>query len=102
MLCAWIVCGIEDQKIQQRLLAEPELTFDKAFKFAPASESADKNAKDLQPAAKVPEDLVHNLQGKQPLSCYYAPIKVLPYLPPCGECGEIGGDLTYLKTDFPY
>ena len=32
----------------------------------------------------------------------YAPIKVLPHLPPCGECGEIGGDLTYLNTVFPY
>ena len=32
----------------------------------------------------------------------YAPIKVLPHLPPCGECGEIGGDLTYIDTVFPY
>ena len=47
MLCDWIVCGIEDQKIQQRLLAESELTFDKAFEFALASESTDKNAKEL-------------------------------------------------------
>ena len=48
MLCDRIVCGIEDPKIQRRLLAEPELTFDKAFELAIASESADKNAKDLQ------------------------------------------------------
>ena len=34
MLCDRIVCGIEDQKIQQRLLAEPDLTFDKAFELA--------------------------------------------------------------------
>ena len=37
----WIVCGIEDPKIQRRLLAEPELTFDKAFELSLASESAD-------------------------------------------------------------
>ena len=35
-------------------------------------------------------------------SLSYAPIKVLPHLPPCGECGEIGGDLTYINTVFPY
>ena len=52
MLCDQIACGIEDQKIQRRLLAEPELTFDKAYEIAIASESAEKNAKDLQPAAK--------------------------------------------------
>ena len=46
MLRDRIVCGIKDQKIQRRLLAEPELTFDKAFKLVSASESADKNAKD--------------------------------------------------------
>ena len=64
MLRDWIVCGIEDQKIQRRLLAEPELTFDKAFELALASKSADKNAKDLQPAAKVPQDPVHKIQVK--------------------------------------
>ena len=58
-------------KIQQRLLAEPELTFDKAFELALASESADKNAKDLLPAAKVPQNPVHKLQVKQPLPCYH-------------------------------
>jgi len=47
MLRDRIVCGIEDQKIQCRLLAEYELMFDKANEFAIASESANKNAKDL-------------------------------------------------------
>ena len=32
----------------------------------------------------------------------YAPIKVLPHLPPCGQCGGIRGDLTSLKGNFPY
>lgn len=34
MLCDWIVWEIEDQSIQQRLLAELELTFDKALELA--------------------------------------------------------------------
>ena len=63
--------GIEDAKIQQRLLEEPELTFDKAFELALASESADKNAKDLQPAAKVTLEPVYRLQRKQPLPCHH-------------------------------
>ena len=71
MLRDRIVCGIEDAKIQRRLLAEPELTFDKAFELALASESADKNAKDLQPAAKVTLEPVHRLQRKQPLPCHH-------------------------------
>ena len=53
MLRDRIVCGIEDPKIQRRLLAEPELTFDKAFELSLVSESADKNAKDLQPAKSL-------------------------------------------------
>ena len=51
MLRDRLVCGVEEPKIQRRLLAEPDLTFDKAFELALASESADKNAKDLQPTA---------------------------------------------------
>ena len=48
MLCDKLVCGVEEAKIQRQLLAEPDLTFDKAFELAIATESADKNAKDLQ------------------------------------------------------
>ena len=90
-----IVCGIEDQKIQRRLLAEPELTFDKAFEVALASESADKNAKDLQPAAKVPQDPVYKLQVKQPLPCYHCggKHKLGDYhhkAAECHNCGKVG------------
>ena len=46
MLRDRLVCGVEEPKLQQRLLVEPDLSVDKAFKLALASESADKNAKD--------------------------------------------------------
>ena len=65
MLHDWIVCRIEDQKIQQRLLAEPELILDKAFELALASEA------DLQSTAKVSQNPVHKLQVKQSLPCYH-------------------------------
>ena len=59
-----MVCSIEEPKIQWRLLAEPDLTFDKAFELAVASESADKNAKDLQ-ATKLPQASVNRVQSKR-------------------------------------
>lgn len=38
MLHDRLVCGIADDRIQRRLLAEPELTFDRALKVAQAIE----------------------------------------------------------------
>ena len=74
MLRDRLVCGIEDPKIQRRLLAEPDLTFDKAFELALASESADKNAKDknakdLQ-ATKSPQTSLNRMQTRQAKPCY--------------------------------
>ena len=53
MLCDRLVCGVDDLRMQRRLLAEPELTFDKAFEIAMASESAEKNVKDLQSGSQM-------------------------------------------------
>ena len=47
VLCNRLVCGIQDSRIQQRLLAKPDLTFGKAFELAQALESADRDAKTL-------------------------------------------------------
>ena len=43
-----IVCGIQDQRIQRRLLAEPDLTLQNGFKVAQAIKSADTQVKELQ------------------------------------------------------
>ena len=40
MLRDRVVCGIGDPRIQKRLLAECDLTFDKAVELAVAQESA--------------------------------------------------------------
>lgn len=48
MLRDRLVCGLNDDRIQRRLLSETDLTFDKAFRIAVAAETASKNAKDLQ------------------------------------------------------
>ena len=62
MLCDRLVCGVEEPRVQQRLLAEPDPTFDKAFEPAVASEFADKNAKDLQPTTSLVYSYLHGTQ----------------------------------------
>ncbi|KAL6461145.1 hypothetical protein MHYP_G00311110 [Metynnis hypsauchen] len=52
MLRDRLVCGIEDDRMQRRLLAEPELTYDKALKLAQAIETASKDIQDIQGQSK--------------------------------------------------
>ena len=55
MLRDRLVCGIQDQRTQRRLLAESDLTLQKAFEKALAIETAESNVKELQqpPTAEV-------------------------------------------------
>lgn len=48
MLCDRLVCGINDSRMQRRLLTELELNFDKAFALIQALESADQSTADLE------------------------------------------------------
>ena len=48
MLRDRLVCGVGSLRVQKRLLAEPDLTFESAFKISTAMETAEKNAVDLQ------------------------------------------------------
>lgn len=48
MLRDRIVCGINDDRIQRRLLVEANLTFDNALKIALSVEALNKNIQDLQ------------------------------------------------------
>jgi hypothetical protein len=56
MLRDRLVCGINDIRIQRRLLAEVDLTYKKAFDLAQAMEATEKNARELQ------TDKVYNVQ----------------------------------------
>ena len=47
MLRDRIVCGVNDQQIQKKLLAEKTLSFDRAMEIALAVESATKGARDI-------------------------------------------------------
>ena len=48
-----LVCGIQDDRLQRRLLAEPKLTYDKAFELAQIHKAAEMNAKELRTAQPV-------------------------------------------------
>jgi len=48
MLRDRIVCGVRDTHVQRRLLAEPQLTYKKAFDLAQAAEMAAQSARELQ------------------------------------------------------
>ena len=47
-----LVCGINEDRIQRRLLSEVTLNFKKAYEIAVGMEIAAKNTKDIQQAAK--------------------------------------------------
>ena len=63
MLCDRLVCGIQDPRIQRRLLAESKLEFKQAFELAQAMESADRDAKTL---VNNPSTPVHAIPGQTP------------------------------------
>ena len=48
-----LICWISNDRIQRRLLAEKDLTFDKALEVATAMEMAEKSAADLQGKAAM-------------------------------------------------
>ena len=58
MLRDRLVCGCKDQRLQCKLLAEPDLTFDKAFKIAKAMEAAEKEVRDLLGRTRPPLEFI--------------------------------------------
>jgi len=48
MLRDRLICGIADAKMQRRLLAEPNIDFEKALTLVQAMEAAERNTQDLQ------------------------------------------------------
>ena len=55
MLRDRLVCGLRDMKLQRRLLAEPSLTFKKAFELTQAAEVAERSKKSckLEKASQI-------------------------------------------------
>ena len=59
MLRDRLVCGVNQSGIQKCLLAEKDLTFDKALDIAKALEVAEKNTQDLKTDTAVPSGSCH-------------------------------------------
>ena len=74
MLCDRLLCGINDARIQRRLLTEENLTYDKAFTICQSIELADQSTQALSSEKPVHAD-VHRVPAKpkpskQPTECY--------------------------------
>ena len=61
MLCDRLVCGCKDHRLQCKLLAETDLTFEKPFKIAKAAETAEKEARELHDTSAAQP--VHTMKG---------------------------------------
>ena len=99
MLRDRLVCGIGDDRIQRRLLSEPDLTFEKALKLAQAIETASKDVKDLQSLESTHSHMrapqaVHKMSTKQ------FPTKQQHQNNACYRCGgeqHRAGDCRFIK-----
>ncbi len=107
MLRDRLVCGINDDHVQRRLLAEDKLTFKRALEMAQAQETAAKNAQNLQcPGARPGAGEIHRLghgkdtsRGKpahSPTHCYrceksnHTSDKCRFQNAKCHNCGKVG------------
>lgn len=68
MLRDRLVCWIDDKRVQRNLLAEPELTFQKAKDRAIAMKTADRNVLDLQKNGEA--GLYQETSEKPDMECY--------------------------------
>ena len=82
------VCGIGDSRMQRRLLAEEDLTFDKALQLVQAMESADQSASALTPDSGVNQVTYRKYRGGKPKQVD-TPTRSKP---PDGECYRCAGE----------
>ncbi|XP_067030722.1 uncharacterized protein [Acropora muricata] len=100
MLCDRLVCGVQDIRVQRRLLAEPKLTLQRALDLALAIEAAEKNASEIQKGdsqeGATPLNKVDTKDGKgseincyrcggkhYPKSCHFKDARCYAKPPPC-------------------
>lgn len=100
MLRDRLVVGIQNERIQRRLLSEGDVEFKKAFEVARAMELAAKmqstyNSKGLQGErdnssvcdTKSPDQTVHVIQGQKSVPCYR-----------CGNSGHLSAKCRFKST----
>ena len=114
MLCDCLVCGINDSRIQCRLLAEPDLDYKKAYELALALEAAEKSAQDLQ---ANPSNIHFTQRVGNKTSRKVSPTKLVvchrcggPHKAPdcsfqkskCHKCGKVGHLPRCVALRLPY
>lgn len=85
------VCGLKQEHIQKKLLAEPKLTLERAIQTAVAMETASRDALELQGKRET----VHKLTVNKPRNSTYGKQKThkTPFKPVMqGKCYRCGGD----------
>lgn len=100
MLRDRLVCGVQDIRIQRRLLAEPKLTLKRALDLALAIEAAEKDASEIQKGdsqeGATPLNKVDAQDGKgSEINCYRCGGKHYPKNchfkdAKCYACGKVG------------
>ena len=101
MLRDCLVCGINDESIQRRLLGESTLTFKKVFELAQGMETVSKDVREMlgplqQPSAGQPPEEIHVVSKKIEFVCYrcgqvgHNPANCTFRTAQCHKCGKIG------------
>ena len=91
MLRDRLVCGINDEAIQRRLLGESKLTYRKKVEIAQNQERAEKNVKELRASSKreTESQRVHAVGSSQRDSRRDQPQRPASALT-CFRCGKVG------------
>lgn len=87
MLRDRLVCGVNNEKWQQRVLAEEGLTYDKALKMLLALEAAEREVKDLSGPKEVLSVRSRRPQTSPPFSKQTAPPQRMDAGAACYRCG---------------
>ncbi len=87
MLRDRLVCGCRDNRLQYKLLADPELTYEKAIQLAKSDETAERGTKDLTGGT------MHKLHARHRKSSTSQPFRMpqppaQPSTQPCFRCGS--------------
>ncbi len=90
-----LVCGVNNEAIQRKLLAERDLTYERALAIAQGSEGADKNLREMRTVKQEP---VNKLQTKFQTPRQH--VEAQDY--ECYRCGGSNGTISRQTVNFEH